>query len=703
MGRYTVVSHLASGGTSELYIARQEAVGGFEKNLVLKLLQTRYEEHPRVVRMFLEEARLSAKLNHPSIVHVYDVAESEGHTYIAMEYIDGETLTDIIRRAVEVGRFPPMEHVLHIVGQVAAGLDYAHRRHEPDGGVLRIVHRDVSPSNIMVSYEGQAKIIDFGIARVQDQIREESGMHPGKPSYMSPEQVAGAAVDCRSDIFSLGIILFETTLAQRLWRGPAEEVKRRILNEPIPPPTSIRRDYPPALERIVMRALEKRPQDRYQSAEEMHSDLEDLAAQPAFRSGARRVALYLRGLFPARAALSSEGIVERRPARDGDSIPLPLVSAAAPAPSLAPSAAPTPTPMPTSMVLAPRNSPGGPLSRPTPASAPVMRMSVLTTVQTGKPKAPLEPAIPDPRGPSNAKLALGAAIVTAVLIAVVLLFGRSRRPETVLATPTPTGAGTSRPGNPAADLSAPPSVAAAAPAGASPSATAPSPALSAGPGRPGAPPAAAAVAVPEAAGTRAAPLRGATLISDRARNRRQRRPMSMTEPIGRSGSPTDGATPSGSGASTASASEPLRPVSSTTAAADLGGGALAEARAAAFAAPAAGSAAYPARAPASPQVAAPPPPGFIDTKAVTVVVRSHATEVQACFDRALMEHAELHGRLTLRATVDSGGRVLSVSPMNAIPGGGRLQTCVMGAFERWTFPRPTQGAKGIVTYSFSFE
>ena len=132
VGRYTIVSHLATGGMAELYIARQEAVGGFEKNLVVKVLQSRYAQHPRVVAMFLDEARLAAKLNHPSIVHVYDVAEEEGNKFIAMEYIHGETLTDIIKRGVEVGTFLPLEHAVHIVSQVAAGLDYAHRRHDAE-------------------------------------------------------------------------------------------------------------------------------------------------------------------------------------------------------------------------------------------------------------------------------------------------------------------------------------------------------------------------------------------------------------------------------------------------------------------------------------------------------------------------------------------------------------------------------------------
>jgi len=321
VGRYTIVKHLASGGMAELYVARQRAVGGFEKQLVLKLLQGRYAENPRVVEMFLDEARLAAKLNHPSIVHVYDVAEADGVKFIAMEYIHGETLTDIIRRGVAVQNYLPLEHGLHIISQAAAGLAYAHGRFDADGAPLRIVHRDVSPSNILVSYEGQTKIVDFGIARIQDQIREESGMRPGKASYMSPEQVAGEGADYRSDIFSLGIILYEISLGQRLWRGPADEVMRRIVEEKIAPPTSVRRDYPPALELIVMRALEKSPADRYQSAEEMRNDLEEFLDESGFRTGPRRMAIYLKQLFAPDAPVSDEGVAQARQLADPDSEP----------------------------------------------------------------------------------------------------------------------------------------------------------------------------------------------------------------------------------------------------------------------------------------------------------------------------------------------------------------------------------------------
>ncbi len=312
VGRYTVVRPLASGGMAELFIAKQEAMGGFEKPVVLKLLQPRYAENPRVVSMFLDEARLAAKLNHPSIVHLYDVAEDGGLKYIAMEYIHGETVADIVKRGLAANNYLPLEHAVHVVRQSAAGLGYAHERREADGHVLRIVHRDVSPTNILVSYEGQTKIVDFGIARAQDELKEESGTRPGKASYMSPEQVRGEPADYRSDIFSLGIILYELTLCQRLYRGAPEIIMRKIVDGAVTPPTAINRDYPPTLELIVMKALEKRPEDRYQSAEQMSHDLEEFLEESGLRSGNRRVSLYMQELFAPDAPTSDAGVAASR-------------------------------------------------------------------------------------------------------------------------------------------------------------------------------------------------------------------------------------------------------------------------------------------------------------------------------------------------------------------------------------------------------
>ena len=312
IGRYSVVRHLASGGMAELYIARQESVGGFEKPVVLKLLQPRYTRNSRVVAMFLDEARLAAKLNHASIVHVYDVADDGGMKYIAMEYIHGETIADIVKRGLAVNKYIPLEHAIYIASETAAGLAYAHDRRDPDGRRWRIVHRDVSPTNILVNYEGQTKLVDFGIARAQDELREEAGILPGKASYMSPEQVRGQGADHRSDIFSLGIILYELTLCQRLYRGVPEAVMKLIVGESVAPPTAIKRDYPAALELIVMRALEKRPEDRYQSADEMRHDLEEFLDEAGLRTGNRRLALYMNELFAPEAPTFERGIAASR-------------------------------------------------------------------------------------------------------------------------------------------------------------------------------------------------------------------------------------------------------------------------------------------------------------------------------------------------------------------------------------------------------
>ncbi len=681
VGRYTIVGHLATGGMAELYIARQEAVGGFEKNLVVKVLQSRYAQHPRVVAMFLDEARLAAKLNHPSIVHVYDVAEEDGNKFIAMEYIHGETLTDIIKRGVEVGSFLPMEHAVHIVSQVAAGLDYAHRRHDPHGGLLRIVHRDVSPSNIMVSYEGQTKIIDFGIARVQDQIREESGMHPGKASYMSPEQVQGQAVDYRSDIFSLGIILYEITLGRRLWRGAADEVMKRIVSEPAPPPSTIRKDYAPALEAIVMKALEKRPEARQQSAEELRHDLEEFLAVGGFRTGARQTALYLRELFPIKAALSDEGVVQPKVPTDSDSAPLPIILGSEGSPTIGAAGVGAVPTAPSGAGLA--------AGSPFPAG-----MTVLTQVST-KPPRPrdIESDSPlvIPRGPSNAKLALLAATITFVAITGAILFLRSRKPDDAVASPAPPA--TVEPGaTAAAEPVPPPGEPAAKPRrAAEPEARnaerlaegAPAPSESPTPVMKVSTP-------PPSANHNATPSRSASFNSDRARNRRQRRQVASNEPSSRETSHLNASpSPAPSPAPPSPVAEAPRPP--TPAPPE----------------PAPRPASRPAPAselaPAVASRPAPPPPGFIDSKAVTAVVRAHAAEVQGCFDRALMEHSDLHGRLAVRAAVDPNGHVLGVTPVSVMQGGGRLQTCVLEAFGHWTFPPPSGGVKGTVTYSFSFE
>ncbi len=302
-GRYTLIRRLAVGGMAEIYLARQAAMAGFEKEVVIKRLRQELADDPRIVEMFLDEARIGAQLNHPNIVHVYDVDELDGIPYIAMEYIIGEELNELCRRGIAHGRFLPLEHAVELMRQAAAGMGYFHAKRGAEGSSLAnesldIVHLDISPSNLLVTQDGFLKVIDFGIARAKGQ-NTRSDVLPGKLSYMSPEQAARQQVDHRSDIFSLGIVLYEITVGRRLFRGPAQEVVERLVEGTIEPPTFARRNFPPALESIVMRTLERHPDDRYQTAYDLADDLESFLRDERLHSGPVRIARYLDALSTA--------------------------------------------------------------------------------------------------------------------------------------------------------------------------------------------------------------------------------------------------------------------------------------------------------------------------------------------------------------------------------------------------------------------
>ncbi|HEY4058825.1 MAG TPA: serine/threonine-protein kinase [Kofleriaceae bacterium] len=300
-GRYTLIRRLAVGGMAEIYLARQAAMAGFEKEVVIKRLRGELADDPKIVEMFLDEARIGALLNHPNIVHVYDVDEHDVVPYIAMEYIVGEELNELCRRGIQQQRFLPIEHAVELIRQAAAGMGYFHAKRGGEGTPLanqplEIVHLDISPTNLLVTADGTMKVIDFGIARAVGQ-RSRTDVIPGKLSYMSPEQASrgtsNVPVDHRSDIFSLGIVLYEITVGRRLFRGTPAEIVPKLVGAQIEPPTFARRNYPAALESIVMRALEKHPGDRYQSAYDLADDLETFLRDERLHSGPVRIARYL--------------------------------------------------------------------------------------------------------------------------------------------------------------------------------------------------------------------------------------------------------------------------------------------------------------------------------------------------------------------------------------------------------------------------
>ncbi|MFH0903549.1 MAG: serine/threonine-protein kinase [Pseudomonadota bacterium] len=294
--RYQLVRRLATGGMAEIFLAKQRSLAGFEKQFVVKLLQRRYCGDQRVVEMFLDEACIGAMFNHPNIIHVYDLGEVDGMPYIAMEYVDGQELSTLCRRGLELEAFLPVEHAVDLMRQAAEGMGYFHAKRDEQNEPLGIIHRDISPSNLLVTREGVLKIIDFGIACSFRARSNDDTLRPGKCHYMSPEQARKEQVDHRSDVFSLGIVLYEITVGKRLFKGRPDEVLQRISRQRVKPPTFVRKGFPPALEAIILKALEQHPDDRYDNAYQMAADLEAYSRESGLCSGPVWIARYLDAL-----------------------------------------------------------------------------------------------------------------------------------------------------------------------------------------------------------------------------------------------------------------------------------------------------------------------------------------------------------------------------------------------------------------------
>jgi len=313
-GKYTLMRRLAAGGMAEIYLALRRSVGQFEKFLVIKRILPSMNNDRAFIEMLVNEATLAATLSHSNIVHVYDVGQVDGTYYIAMEHIEGEDIQSIVRAMKHKGVTEfPLEHTLGIILGVCAGLAYAHEKCDAKGSPLGIVHRDISPRNIVVSYTGDVKIVDFGIAKsgLDSDDEEKDGQLKGKAPYMSPEQAAGQGVDWRSDIFSTGVMLFELTTGRRLFKGASEyETLKMICERDYPRPSQVRPGYPPALDRIVMRALAKRREERYQSAREMQADLEDFIREERIPVSQVSLTRWMQSLFGDKVAQQKEALLD---------------------------------------------------------------------------------------------------------------------------------------------------------------------------------------------------------------------------------------------------------------------------------------------------------------------------------------------------------------------------------------------------------
>lgn len=284
---------------ARIYIARTTGIGSFERHVVLKMILPERAADKHSVDMFLDEARLAAALNHQNVAQVFEVGQENGAHYLAMEYVHGQDLRAVLSKAGQVGARIPIELSLAIVAGAAAGLHHAHDRKSPDGVPLGIVHRDVSPSNIMIGYDGAVKLLDFGIAKATARSHEtQSGIIKGKFAYMSPEQCRGREVDRRSDVFSLGIILYEITTQHRCFRADSDfDTMHRIVTGDIVRPSRLVATYPLELEKIVMTALAVDSSRRYASAAALLEELESFAAKARLSPSTMALGRFMRELF----------------------------------------------------------------------------------------------------------------------------------------------------------------------------------------------------------------------------------------------------------------------------------------------------------------------------------------------------------------------------------------------------------------------
>jgi serine/threonine-protein kinase len=404
LGKYVLLGRLGAGGMGKIYLAHAPGPAGIDKLLVVKRLHSHLTNDQVLVNSFLDEARLSMALNHPNIVHTYDVGDVDGRYFMVMEYIEGQNLGVVLRAAKRSGQYPKSQTWAGLFLGVLDGLHAAHTARDARGRPLQIIHRDVSPQNILITYEGLPKLVDFGIAKAALRVSEtDAGTLKGKYAYMSPEQVRGDDLDARSDVFAAGIVLWECLAGRRLYK--AETIVRsveRILNEPLISPVRVNPSCDPGLASVALKALQKRREDRFESAEAFKEALQDAldAAGVRYRMSEGKDLMHRlfadvihaqRAVLEATLNRTDEAIddAEDDPRRSGDSrsdLRMPQLGIQAHHESTTPSAVRR-SPLVTAEgdIL----SPPAPAPRTTRAPAPV-------TVSTGPPppSAPSAPSLP---------------------------------------------------------------------------------------------------------------------------------------------------------------------------------------------------------------------------------------------------------------------------------------------------------------------
>jgi serine/threonine protein kinase len=311
IGRYEITERIAQGGMAEIYKARSLGADGFSKTVVIKRILPEYTQDTEFVGMFVHEAKLATCLDHPNIVQVFDLGKVKDEYFIAMEYVDGPNLHAAAVRAFKMNYRPfPLRECLYVLAEACKGLDYAHRKTGSDGAALGIIHRDISPPNILLSFDGTVKVADFGVAKARDQaVRTRTGVLKGKFGYMSPEQASGLPIDRRSDVFSLGVVMWELLAGKRLFKGPTPlQTVERVVKCEVPPLSTYTADMPPEVDAIVQRALARELPQRYQDCGELGEAISEYLFAASLKVSARDLSNFLRHMFLDERSASGEAV-----------------------------------------------------------------------------------------------------------------------------------------------------------------------------------------------------------------------------------------------------------------------------------------------------------------------------------------------------------------------------------------------------------
>ena len=311
--KYLLVGEIAQGGMGEVFLAVQQGLEGFSKVVVVKRVLRHHTMNPEFTRMFIAEARLAARLEHSNIVKTYEFGEHQGQYFTVMEFLAGEDLGKVLYNFSLCAELMPVAMAVYIAAQLCNGLHFAHELTDHAGHPLGLVHRDVNPANVVVTYTGEVKIIDFGVARVDSApVKTVTGMLRGKFAYMSPEYIQGHGCDHRADVFSVGIVLWEALTGQQLFtRETTAATMYAVVSDPISPPSKYRPDVPPELDAIIARALARAPANRFASADELRVALDDLAASLPKIDG-RAIGRSMEALFGTIRAQAMSSIQQSR-------------------------------------------------------------------------------------------------------------------------------------------------------------------------------------------------------------------------------------------------------------------------------------------------------------------------------------------------------------------------------------------------------